>query len=102
MNNSDLARLRKRSIERGDLGGPEARDKLIKAFLTHLEEVVCDEAVATMADHVLDCMYTRWVRAIMAGEDDDERKRRLISSVYFNPFVEPDEKPAGNVISLHG
>lgn len=102
MNNSDLARLRRRSIERGDKGGPDSRDSLIKAFLTHLGEVVCDEAIATMADHVLDYMYTRWVQAVMAGEDEDERKRRLISSIYFNPFAEPGEKPADNVKPLFG
>lgn len=102
MNNIDLARLRKLSLERGDTGGPESRDSLITAFLTQLEEVVCEKAVSKISDNILNCMYTRWVKAINTGEDEDQRKQRLINSVYFNPFVEPDEKLAENVKSIFG
>lgn len=101
----NLVRLRKKAATRQDISTPESRDTLIAAFLDEFQTVVCNDVIDSVSDEALHCLHIDWIKAILAGETDEERRSRLISAVMIFPVTNEAKPPsplAENVVSIHG
>lgn len=85
--NINLARLRKKAATRQDNSTPESRDTLIITFLDEFQAVVCNDVIDSVSDETLHCLHMDWIKAVLAGETDEERHNRLISAVMVFPVT---------------
>jgi hypothetical protein len=101
---ANLVRLRKKSVEQGDKGEPEARDSVNRMFLSELEKVICRSLVDRIPDETLRAMYRNWVAAINAGAvEEADRHEWMCGWVVVwagNAYQQPERAEETNVVSL--
>lgn len=101
---ANLVRLRKKSVEQGDKGEPETRDKMNRMFLIELENVICRTLVSQLPDDTLRAMYRNWMAAITAGAVEETDRHAWMCTwvvVWAGNAYEPQERAEqSNVVSL--